>query len=167
MQTLIPVGPAWEGHEVPRHRMSTLFDLQPEIDFDLDPLLTRNIHGPPWPPPMAGTTEVEAPSSSTGQSGSQSRSIAAYFRLGPGSQIVGNHPRMWLGKLANASIVELKKAAASKAGAARVTKVNGIAKNADGGEDSWLIENDDELEVYLGEAGEKATFVVVLEGGYA
>jgi hypothetical protein len=74
---------------------------------------------------------------------------------------------MWLGKLAGASIGELRKAATAKAGAARVAKIHGVAKNEDGSEDSWLIESDDELEVYLSEAGEKATFVVLLEGGYA
>jgi hypothetical protein len=62
---------------------------------------------------------------------------------------------------------ELRKAATSKAGAARVAKINGVVKNETGTEDGWLIENDDELEVYLEEAGEKATFVVLLEGGYA
>ena len=73
---------------------------------------------------------------------------------------------MWLGKL-SAPTLSAHKAAMSKAGAVRVTKVQGTVKNNDGGEDSWLIESDDELEVYLGEAGEKATFVVLLEGGYA
>lgn len=167
-RTLIPLGPAWEGQEIPRHRMSTLFDLAgPDINFDLDPLLTRTTHGPPWPPPMAGSTEVDAVPDPTIRPAPPAASIAAYFRLAPDSHVIGHHPRMWLGKLAGANMGELRTAATAKAGAVGLTKINGVVKNADGTEDSWLIENDNELEVYLGEAGEKATFVVLLEGGYA
>lgn len=162
--TLIPLGPAWEGREIPQQRMSTLFDLAgQDINFDLDPLLTKTTHGPPWPPPMSGTMDT----SPATQSRPQAASIAAYFRLAPNSTLIGHHPRMWLGKLAGASMGELRKAATAKAGAARVAKIHGVAKNEDGSENSWLIESDDELEVYLSEAGEKATFVVLLEGGYA
>ena len=94
--------------------------------------------------------------------------IPAYFRLSPQSKLVGTHPRMWLGKLTPGATFEaLRRAATSKAGAARMVKVSGIVKNDDASEDSWVIENDDELAVYLDEAGEKATFIVLLEGGYA
>ncbi len=161
------MGPGWEGLELPHHRLTTMYDLAPDIDFDLDPLLTRTTHGPPWPPPIPNSTEVAASHALTSRPAPQSASIAAYFRLAPDSQLVGHHPRMWLGKLAGANMGELMKAATSKAGAGRVTKINGVVKDENGTEDSWLIENDDELEVYLGEAGEKATFVVLLEGGYA
>ena len=163
LSTMFPLGPAWEGMEMPRSRMTTMYDLAPDINFDLDPLLTRTTHGPPWPPPGSNSTEVAATALPAGKSAS----IAAYFRLAANSQLVGHHPHMWLGKLAGANMGELRKAATSKAGAARVAKINGVVKNEGGTEDSWLIENDDELEVYLAEAGEKATFVVLLEGGYA
>lgn len=93
--------------------------------------------------------------------------IPAYFRLSPDSQLIGNHPRMWLGKLASPTILALHAAAASKAGAAQVSKAQGIIKNADGSEDSYQIDDDGELQVYLEAAGDKSTFVVVLEGGYA
>ncbi|KAK3659885.1 hypothetical protein LTR22_008252 [Elasticomyces elasticus] len=93
--------------------------------------------------------------------------IPAYFRLAPASQIIGNHPRLWLGKLTARTVGALHQAAASKAGAAKVTRVHGLIKNEDGTEDSYQIDGEDELDVYLGAAGEKATFLVVLEGGYA
>ncbi|KAK5121059.1 hypothetical protein LTR85_005543 [Meristemomyces frigidus] len=93
--------------------------------------------------------------------------IPAYFRLSPDSQLIGNHPRMWLGKLASPTILALHAAAASKAGAAQVSKAQGIIKNPDGSEDSYQIDDDGELQVYLEAAGDKSTFVVVLEGGYA
>ncbi|KAK5737802.1 hypothetical protein LTR17_006450 [Elasticomyces elasticus] len=93
--------------------------------------------------------------------------IPAYFRLAPASQIIGNHPRLWLGKLTARTVAALHQAAASKAGAAKVTKVHGLIKNEEGTEDSYQIDREDELDAYLGAAGEKATFLVVLEGGYA
>ena len=188
--TLIPLGPAWEGHDIPRYRMSTLYDLAPEINFDLDPLLTRTTHGSPWPPPLPdnpSASTVPDPTTRPAAAGlaapplglgsalaprpgpRASESISAYFRLALSSTLIGHHPRMWLGKLSAPTMAELRKAATSKAGAARMGKIHGVVKNADGSEDSWLIESEDELEVYLGEAekGEKRTFVVVLEGGYA
>ena len=164
---LFPLGPSWEGIEMPRGRLTTMYDLAPDISFDLDPLLTRTTHGPPWPPPMSGSTDIAVVPAPASRRAPQTASVPAYFRLASNSQLVGHHPRMWLGKLAGASMDELRKAATSKAGAARVAKINGVVRNENGSEDSWLIESDDELEVYLGEAGEKATFVVLLEGGYA
>lgn len=74
---------------------------------------------------------------------------------------------MWLGKLASPSMQSLIASATSKAGAATVSSISGIVKNADGTEDSWVIETTDELEVYLSEAGDKPSFSVVLNGGYA
>ncbi|EMC98573.1 hypothetical protein BAUCODRAFT_21966 [Baudoinia panamericana UAMH 10762] len=93
--------------------------------------------------------------------------IPAYFRLSPQSSLIGNHPRMWLGKLATRTLASLHEAAASKAGAATVTRVQGVIKNEDGTEDSYQIDGDDELDVYLEAAGDKSTFLVLLEGGYA
>ncbi|TKA33231.1 hypothetical protein B0A50_00784 [Salinomyces thailandicus] len=101
--------------------------------------------------------------------------VPAYFRLSPESRLIGNHPRMWLGELTAPAMQALQAAAASKAGAATVTKVQGVISNggpgANGeeapGEDLYQIDNDGELQVYLEAAGEKSTFVVCLEGGYA
>lgn len=114
------------------------------FNFDLDPALSASLMQPPPLP-----------------------TINAYFRLGQGSQIVGHHPKMWLGKLTSPTMESLIANATSKAGAAAVSHICGIVKNADGSEDSWVIETTDELEVYLSEAGEKPTFSVVLNGGYA
>ncbi|KAK5131816.1 hypothetical protein LTR08_000571 [Meristemomyces frigidus] len=91
--------------------------------------------------------------------------IPAYFRLAPESQLVGNHPRLWLGKLAAPTVAALHVAGSSQAGAAKVSQVRGLVKNADGGEDGYVIEDDRELQAYLEAAGEKRTFVVLLEGG--
>ncbi|KAK4504076.1 hypothetical protein PRZ48_004991 [Zasmidium cellare] len=143
---------AVEGGGYPPQRngnlLTTVAQATGNIDFGIDPAL-------------AATGPFTAPQTTAAQP------IPAYFKLAPGSSVVGNHPRMWLGKLASGTISALHKAATSKAGAARVTKVHGVVKDPDGTESSWLVENEDELEVYLGEAGEKATFLVVLEGGYA
>lgn len=144
---------AVEGRGYPAQRngglLATVAQSTGNIDFgSIDPTLST---AGPFIAPQANTTQP----------------VPAYFRLGPGSSVVGNHPRMWLGKLASATIPALHKAATSKAGGATVSKVHGVVKDADGTENSWLVENEDELEVYLEEAGEKATFLVVLEGGYA
>ena len=155
----IPLGPAWEGHEQPDMRILTIADAVPPIDFDLDPLLHPR-YGPIWPPTSSEPAQASQPAPA-------STAIPAYFRLAPSPQIVGSHPKMWLGKLMSRSVDALHQAATSKSGASKVVKVHGIVKNEDGSEDSWLIEQDDELSVYLDEAREKATFVVVLHGGYA
>jgi hypothetical protein len=124
---------------------------QNDMDFELDPALSV-----PGPFVQSSPPQQPQPQPST----------PAYFRLAPGSKVVGNHPRLWLGKLAGPTMESLHAAATSKAGAAKVMKISGVVKNQDGTEDSWLIENQDELGVYLEEA-EKASFLVVLEGGYA
>ncbi|KAF2716078.1 hypothetical protein K431DRAFT_236167 [Polychaeton citri CBS 116435] len=109
----------------------------------LDPLLR-----PDGPPPQA---------------------VAAYFRLSPASHIVGNHPKMWLGKLRAATIAALHEAATVNVGAAKVAKVQGVVKNDDGTEDMYQIDEEMELQAYIAaaEAMGKVTFLVMLEGGYA
>lgn len=186
-RTIAAVGPAWIGHQVPRFQSTTIADMMPPINFDIDPALDqlgRPSHGPFWPPMASFDSDdrgADPLSLSNGQpvhatrpahnearpASSSTASIPAYFRLSNTSSLIGHHPRMWLGKLSSQSVHALHTAATAKAGAATVRRVQGIVKNADGGEDSYLIENEDELEVYLGEAGEKATFVVELVGGYA
>lgn len=116
------------------------------FNFDLDPALAASLMQPPPPP---------------------SQSISVYFRLGQGSHVIGHHPKMWLGKLTSPTMESLFANATSKAGAATVSSISGIVKNVDGTEDSWVIETTDELEVYLSEAGEKPSFSVVINGGYA
>ncbi|TKA79552.1 hypothetical protein B0A55_02742 [Friedmanniomyces simplex] len=94
--------------------------------------------------------------------------IPAHFRLSPLSQIIGNHPRLWPGQLSARTVGAVHAAATSKAGAAQVTRVHGLIRNEEEGEEeSYVIEGDEELDVYLEAAGEKACFLVVLEGGYA
>ncbi|KAM3424905.1 hypothetical protein BST61_g6879 [Cercospora zeina] len=91
--------------------------------------------------------------------------IPAWFRLSPNSKLAASHPKLWHGKVATATMKDLHAAATGKAGVAVVTKISGVVKNPDGTEDSWQIDLDDELEVYLEAAGEKPTFMVVLDDG--
>lgn len=132
--------------------IATLAQAAGDINFDLDPALSAQTPTPftarPHPQPL-------------------SNPIAVYFRLAPTSTIIGSHPKMWLGKLTSISIEALNKAATSKVGAAKVARTHGLVKNDDGTEDKWVIENEDELHAYLDEAGEKPSFLVQLEGGYA
>ena len=94
-------------------------------------------------------------------------SIAVYFRLSPQSKLVGNHPRLWLGNLTSRTMAAVTEAATAKAAATTVTRVHGVIKQDDGQEANYQIDGDDELAVYLEAAGDKSTFVVQLEGGYA
>ncbi|KAF2765199.1 hypothetical protein EJ03DRAFT_217875 [Teratosphaeria nubilosa] len=93
--------------------------------------------------------------------------IPVDFRLGPDSRIVGYHPRIWHGELKQRSVQALHQAARSRVGAANVTSVQGIIKNEEGLEVPHAMVENEDLDGYLNAAGEKATFVVVLEGGYA
>nr|POE79855.1 hypothetical protein CFP56_07921 [Quercus suber] len=133
----------------------------------LDPALTALYVQPVPTPPTRSTgptvSQVQVPT----QIAELSPPVPAYFRLAPDSSLIGNHPRMWLGRLSSRTVGALHTAASAKAAMAQVAKVLGIVRDADGGEDSWVIDTDDELQVYMEEAGEKATFVVTLEGGYA
>lgn len=103
-----------------------------------------------------------------------------FFRLAPNSRLVGNHPKMWLGKLEHATVESLHQAATSKVGAAKVGKIQGVVKTGEGPEGgglpggpeegkeiNYVIENRDELSAYLDAAGEKVVFIVELSGGYA
>lgn len=94
-----------------------------------------------------------------------SQPIPAYFRLSPDSNLTASHPKIWHGRMAAATMQDLHAAATSKTGVAVATKISGIVKNPDGPDDSWQIDLDDELEVYLEAAGDKPTFMVVLNDG--
>ncbi|KAK4551838.1 hypothetical protein LTR86_010834 [Recurvomyces mirabilis] len=95
-------------------------------------------------------------------------SIPAYFRLSPTSSLTSNHPNLWLAKLTARTMHALHAAALSKAGAeAQVLSVHGVVKNADGSEDEYPIEGDEELDVYITASYPAGTFVVVLMGGEA
>ena len=130
------------------------------IDIDLDPALSTAAVSASAATESLPPLEIEP-------AAPPSQSVTAYFRLAAGSELVGSHPKIWLGKLASATMSELHKAAKSKAGAAKLGNIHGMVKNDDGTEDSWLVENDDELAAYLEEAGEKPSFSVVMAGGYA
>nr|POE69105.1 hypothetical protein CFP56_72812 [Quercus suber] len=149
------------------HSSASLESTLPLEYAALDPALTA-LYTQPNP---ASSSRSSAPGVPQMQAHIQSAEllspVSAYFRLSPESSLIGNHPRMWLGKLSARTIAALHTAASSKTAMAQVAKVLGIVKNATGDEDSWVIDTDDELQVYLEEAGEKATFVVTLTGGYA
>ena len=131
---------------------STIANTTGDIDFNLDPALL--IGGFPEHPPATAAVTVS----------NETRSIPAYFRLSDESTGVGRHSKMWLGKLASPTVDSLSAAALSKNQMLQLRKVHGVVKNADGTEDRWLIESQDELMAYLDEAGEKATFSVALDG---
>lgn len=95
------------------------------------------------------------------------RPIPAYFRLSPSSTLAASHPKIWHGKVATATVKDLHAAATSKASVAVATKISGVVKNPSGPDDSWQIDLDDELEVYLEACGDKPTFMVVLDDGRA
>lgn len=138
----------------------------PVLDYSaLDPALAALCAQPTAAPSTPATSST--PSKAQMQAIAALAPISAYFRLSPNSSLIGNHPRMWLGKLASRSVGALHTAATSKAAMARVAKVLGIVKNTEGEEDSWVIDTDEELTAYVEEAEEKATFVVTLQGGYA
>ena len=131
------------------------------MPFNLDPLLSAPPGPTTWPEPMPMPPPTSAP-------------VPAYFRLAPASLAVGPHPRLWIDKLPARTLAGLAQAATSRApGALELVKAHGVVARLPGGEageaaeDAWLIESDDELQVYLEAAGEKPTFVVLLQGGYA
>lgn len=121
---------------------STALDVPGDVDFELDPALTSQ---GPFPQPQLA------------------QPVSAYFRLSQGSHAPSTHPEMWLGKLESATMGALYKSATANTDSTRVTKVHGIIKGPDGNEDSWQIDMDDELQVYLEAAGSKPTFKVMLE----
>lgn len=98
--------------------------------------------------------------------------IAVYFRLSPASALnyMGSAPRIWLDTFTTPYTVETLRVLALNGltlqGKASVRKIEGVAGGAGngmtGGESKWGIDEDDELEAYLGfvKGGGKATFVV-------
>lgn len=161
-QTAAPAPAPAQAMPNASQKVAQLADLDPALFAAFSPGMTTNVPADPQ----------AAPNDPHPQNiGLQSTPTPAYFRLSPKSSLVGHHPRMWLAKLAAPTTAALNHAATAKTGAARVDKIHGIVKNEDGSEDSYQIDGDDELEAYLETAKEvadgKATFVVVLEGGYA
>jgi hypothetical protein len=145
--------------KLPHSLMAQLAQASSQLNFDLDPALAT-------PGPFATSVpDPTLPSSTIPAAPMNGPPIPAYFRLAPSSHLSTNHPRLWLGKLATASVGALHAAALSKLPSARVAKVQGMVKNEDGSEDCWLVETVDELLAYLSEAGEKVSFQVVLEDG--
>ena len=146
---MVPIGPPRKHYTFAKQN-STTAGTTPQTNQPLDPLLNPPFSLAPTIPPLP-----------------PSPAIPAYFRLSPDSQLIGHHPRLWLGKLALQTIQALHAAATGKAGAATVARVQGVVGNAEGGEDLYRIDGKDELVVYLEVAGEKAMFIVTLVGGYA
>lgn len=101
----------------------------------------------------------------------QQKPIPAYFRLSPASQQTNpSHPKLWLGKLRSRTLGALHGEATAKVSAARVGKIWGIVREKlAGGEEEeieYVIDEAEELEIYLEEASErgKAVFVVEFKG---
>lgn len=146
---------------------------QPQEDANIDPSLFPPSPPPPPPPLQLEQYQQPMPIPAT-------TAIPAYFRLDPSSHLVTTnpeHPQMWLGALSAPTIPALHAAALSRAGggsagvggggAVRVTKVQGVVRNAGGGEDNYQIDEEGELGVYLEETavgGKRVFWVGLVEG---
>lgn len=92
----------------------------------------------------------------------QSAAIPVYFRVSPQSQMHAPS-RTWIGKLASTSMAEIQALVQTKYPDAIVTRIEGIEKDERGGEVSFLIEEDHELDAYLNHMhGKKASFMICL-----
>lgn len=149
---------------------------EPIRHSDLDPALFAALASEVTPATAAAPTARMTAAQSVPQDHAQTQpvprhAIPAYFRLSIDSSLHGQHPRMWLAAINGADVASLYAAATSKAKSARVMKICGVVKDADGREDQYQIDGSDELEAYLETINEiaagKATFVVVLGTGSA
>jgi hypothetical protein len=92
----------------------------------------------------------------------QNPAIPVYFRVSPQSQ---SHTasRTWIGKLVSTTLVELQSLVQTKYPDSIVTRIEGIEKDERGGEVSFLIEEDHELDAYLNHMhAKKASFMICL-----
>lgn len=104
---------------------------------------------------------VQCHSAPSTQHGPQS-STAVYIRPHPQSQVHRND-KMWLASLDSHSVVELRQLLERKWPNARVVRIDGVEKDTNGKDVSYLIEEDEELDAYLDHVrGRKASFVVQL-----
>ncbi|KAI9783181.1 MAG: hypothetical protein M1816_001471 [Peltula sp. TS41687] len=96
-----------------------------------------------------------------------SNALPVYFRLSNTSQ-VSHNLKLWLATLNSISVHELRQLATSKHPNTICVRIDGIVRDETGNEVSFPIDEDDELEAYMGHvAGGKATFNVQLMPTYA
>ena len=91
-------------------------------------------------------------------------SLAVYFRRSPHNGGV-SAPPLWLGALSHRTVAGLHAAALGFVGGQdyKVSRIDGVSPSPDGGELSYQIDQDDELQGYLAHSeGRKPTFVVQL-----
>ena len=95
-----------------------------------------------------------------------STSLPVYFRLSPSSQIQQN-TKVWLATLSSISVNELRQLATSKHSNTVSVRIDGVVRDEANNEVSFPIDEDDELEAYMGHvSGGKATFNVQLMPAY-
>ena len=77
--------------------------------------------------------------------------VAVWFKLSPNSQIhqMSNPSKVWLGTLMSRTIDELREQAMQKHPGLGLVSIHGIAKDMNGNDSYWNIEEDDELNAYL------------------
>src|SRR6266536_85586 len=79
-------------------------------------------------------------------------SIAVYFRLHPASD-VQSHVRLWVATLSSISVDELRQLAVVRHPHTLAIRIEGVMKQANGHEATISIDQDEELEAYLGGVG--------------
>jgi hypothetical protein len=85
-----------------------------------------------------------------------------YFRISPQSQIHAAS-RTWVEKLTSRTIAELRRLVAAKFPGSAVSRIEGIEKDENGSDVSFLIDEDHELDAYLTHVqGRKASFILYL-----
>jgi hypothetical protein len=93
----------------------------------------------------------------------ESNMIAVYIRPHIKSNMY-NNTKMWLGSLSGRSLPELRSVIVGRYPGAKPLRIDGVEKDNNGNEISYLIEEDEELDAYLDHVqGRKATFVVLLD----
>lgn len=131
-------------------------------DMQIDPSLLQAANDPSF---AAATTEH-----STGNTfgyvdpmlGSTVLHTPVYLRISPQSQQHGSS-KTWVEKLATRSVVELRQLVAARYPDSVITKIEGVDKDENGNEISFLIDEDDELDAYLTHVqGRKASFFFCL-----
>lgn len=93
--------------------------------------------------PMLGSTVLHTP---------------VYLRISPKSQLHGSS-KTWVEKLATRSVAELRQLVSARYPDSVVTKIEGVDKDENGNEISFLIDEDHELDAYLTHVhGRKVSF---------
>ncbi|KAI9818272.1 MAG: hypothetical protein M1826_001416 [Phylliscum demangeonii] len=114
--------------------------------------------------PRAGSSRNVAQSAAA--AAAAAAALPVYFRLSPLSQLQQG-TKVWLATLGNISVLELRRLATAKHANALAVRIEGVVRDETGTEVPFPIDEDDELEAYMGHvAGGKATFNVQLMPGY-